>query len=255
MIAVIGDPHGCLLTLKALITQVRMDHPGILICIVGDLIDRGPLSAQVIQFVIDENIYCVLGNHEQMMIDETHENGQSAMKMSGIWGPNGGFQTFKSYHVEPKEDEENSWPALGINPDFKLVAKHREWLLKLPLYLEFEDLKDDQDRHLLVTHSSAHPCWKWTKQQRKENYSSFKNHLIWGRMKNYKPIDGIYNIFGHSPYPTFVKEEVKVKSFYANVDTGAVFKGSANEGYGLMTALVFPQMEVYQQENVDKSEY
>jgi len=252
----VGDPHGCLKTLEALIAKVRVDFPDDQVCIAGDLIDRGPLSAQLIQYVIDNNILCVLGNHEQMMIDGTTEDGTlESYFFSNMWAGNGGTETIKDYHIDPPEGEENNIPGFGLNLNHELLKKHRKWLLNLPLYLEFPDIKDDQGRHLLVTHSSAHLCWKWTEKQREENSTSFKNHLIWGRNKNYKPIEGVYNIFGHTPYRACSEKDLKIESFYANIDTGAVFKSAWESGYGKMTALVFPQMKVYQQENRDDSKY
>jgi serine/threonine protein phosphatase 1 len=61
---VIGDVHGGFDTLIKLIEKLPNDN----ICFVGDLIDRGPKSAQVVDFVIENNYDCVLGNHEELMI-------------------------------------------------------------------------------------------------------------------------------------------------------------------------------------------
>ena len=55
---VIGDIHGCLSTLQALIDKAG---PVDEIISVGDLIDRGPDSFGVIQYCINNNIKVVLG--------------------------------------------------------------------------------------------------------------------------------------------------------------------------------------------------
>ena len=49
-IYIIGDVHGCYRSLLALIEQLprKFDSK---ICFVGDLIDRGPASADVVEFV------------------------------------------------------------------------------------------------------------------------------------------------------------------------------------------------------------
>ena len=55
---VIGDIHGCLSTLKALIAKAgQVDS----IISVGDLIDRGEDSFGVIKYCIDNNIQVCLG--------------------------------------------------------------------------------------------------------------------------------------------------------------------------------------------------
>ena len=52
MIAVIGDIHGCYLTLVELYAQILKKYPDIEIYSVGDLIDRGNKSFEVMEFVL-----------------------------------------------------------------------------------------------------------------------------------------------------------------------------------------------------------
>ena len=67
-IYIIGDVHGCYKTLLALINKLpnKFDSK---ICFVGDLIDRGSNSKEIIKLIRDNNYDCVLGNHESYMID------------------------------------------------------------------------------------------------------------------------------------------------------------------------------------------
>ena len=60
---IIGDVHGCYKTLIALIEKLPKDRN---ITFVGDLIDRGPGSKDVVEFVRKNNYRCVRGNHEDM---------------------------------------------------------------------------------------------------------------------------------------------------------------------------------------------
>lgn len=62
---IIGDVHGGFDTLRKLVDKLPQDEN---ICFVGDLIDRGPKSVEVVDFVIDNGFDCVLGNHEDLMI-------------------------------------------------------------------------------------------------------------------------------------------------------------------------------------------
>ncbi|MCR9145081.1 MAG: metallophosphoesterase [bacterium] len=61
---IIGDVHGCYKSLRALVKKCPPEP----ICFVGDLIDRGPDSKGVVEFVRGEGHQCVLGNHEELMI-------------------------------------------------------------------------------------------------------------------------------------------------------------------------------------------
>jgi serine/threonine protein phosphatase 1 len=234
-IIVIGDCHGCYKTLMALITKLPKDVP---ICITGDLVDRGPKSKEVVQYCIDNNIPVVMGNHENMMIGGTYEDQDT-------WFINGGIATVQSYL---KEDIDITWmdytglqTLISYVKNTKTYKKHTEWMKKLPLYLEFPDIKNNKGEHLLVTHSSAAAVWgKYDK-----NHRYFENHVLWERPGNIKSIPDIYNVFGH----TQQKFKATVEETYACIDTGCVF--NSHIGYGKLTGLQFPEMVTYEQENIE----
>ena len=65
----IGDIHGCLGKLKELMNKIEIDRNNDTVVFIGDYIDRGKSSKEVVDYVIrlqDEykNIICLLGNHE-----------------------------------------------------------------------------------------------------------------------------------------------------------------------------------------------
>jgi len=219
----ISDVHGCFNTLISLLKKCPKDD----VCFVGDLVDRGPRSSEVVQYVIDNNFKTVLGNHEEMMANCSGRDFET-------WSYNGALQTLKSY-------------KLGIQ-DSKF-RDHKEWMRNLPLYLLFEDIVDANGNKLLVTHSSAAKVWPWGEEKRQQMSVSFKNHLIWERNYNPKKIEGVFNVFGHTPL-----QEPIIKEGFAFIDTGAVFNGVVDRGVpfvGRLTALRFPQMEVFQQDYID----
>lgn len=93
----IGDIHGCSKTLQALLNKLNIsesDH----IYFLGDYIDRGPRSKEVIKILMNfDNITLHLGNHEEMMLNSIYEdNGHD----NQIWMMNGGWQTLESYGGE-----------------------------------------------------------------------------------------------------------------------------------------------------------
>ena len=66
---VIGDIHGFNETLRTLVTNLALQS-GDYVVLLGDLIDRGPNSYDVVQYVkTSPNIVTVKGNHEKMMIE------------------------------------------------------------------------------------------------------------------------------------------------------------------------------------------
>ena len=60
---VIGDVHGHFNTLKLLVKKLELGVDDIVVML-GDLIDRGPTSAHVVNYVkTTKNFYCIRVNH------------------------------------------------------------------------------------------------------------------------------------------------------------------------------------------------
>ncbi|MEW5975528.1 MAG: symmetrical bis(5'-nucleosyl)-tetraphosphatase [Acidobacteriota bacterium] len=63
---VIGDIHGCYGALRRLLTQLRFDPAADHIWLVGDLVNRGPCSLEVLRWAssLGSSLVSVLGNHD-----------------------------------------------------------------------------------------------------------------------------------------------------------------------------------------------
>jgi serine/threonine protein phosphatase 1 len=66
---VVGDIHGHFEHLRSLLNQVNFNAAQDRIFSVGDLIDRGPNSEQVISWLDQPWFHAVRGNHEQMIVE------------------------------------------------------------------------------------------------------------------------------------------------------------------------------------------
>lgn len=91
----IGDVHGCLMQLEALLSAIAPNDDDHLIFL-GDLVDRGPDSAGVLKRVISlshtHRVTSLLGNHEEMMLAARSSHDKFA-----DWILNGGDATLRSY--------------------------------------------------------------------------------------------------------------------------------------------------------------
>ncbi|WP_149719281.1 metallophosphoesterase [Campylobacter concisus] len=223
-IYIIGDVHGCFNTLLELIKQFP-DEEKSQICFVGDVIDRGLFSCDVVELIMQNDYKMVMGNHERRLLSNKLEflNNKVPFDRSWFFG-NGGEATYRSY--------------LGQSVEFK--QRHVDFLETRPVYLEFKEYKTQNGEHLVVSHSAVGNMW----ELRNDKYASeeFKRHLLSGRGDEMQ-VSGIFNVYGHTPV-----REVKFYKNSADIDTGCVF----NEvGYDKLSALEFPSMKIYTQKNVE----
>lgn len=66
---VVGDVHGQFDMLEALLSEVGFDESTDRLFMTGDLIDRGPFSHQVLDWLDKPWLHAIRGNHEQMALD------------------------------------------------------------------------------------------------------------------------------------------------------------------------------------------
>lgn len=125
----IGDVHGHYNGLMRLVEMIAPTASDTL-HFVGDLIDRGPRSAQVVEFVRQNKYPCVLGNHEHLLLN-AFPDAESNMSAFQGWLHSGGQPTLTSY------------------PSTEALLDHVEWLRTLPLYLDLGDI--------LLVHAGLHP--------------------------------------------------------------------------------------------------
>ena len=76
---VIGDVHGCADELETLIAAFAPGPQDRLIA-AGDLINRGPDSPRVLRIARHHSICCVLGNHEQRLLQAWQSSNPATLK-------------------------------------------------------------------------------------------------------------------------------------------------------------------------------
>ena len=202
----IGDIHGCYNSLKELVENKIQPQKKDKIILLGDYIDRGDKSKEVVDFIMElqENgfdIVPLMGNHEAMLLD-AFENEENI----SIWILNGGNETLKSFDISAVKDIE-----------FKYI----EFFKGLRYYYSFEDYLfvhagfNDYAFNPFIDYYSM--LWKC-----KESYT---NPLL-----SDKTIVHGHNLIRISK----CEERVLSKHNVINIDTGCVYKD--NEGYGRLTA-------------------
>lgn len=131
---VIGDVHGCLDLLERLLSRIEAEirerpKPRTSIVFLGDLIDRGPASAQVIERLRTYSppgatTHFVMGNHEEVMLRVL--SGEASLVHS--WLRFGGAETLRSYGVEPRQLAGMEAADLIAHLQSAVPAEHVEFL-------------------------------------------------------------------------------------------------------------------------------
>lgn len=169
---VIGDVHGQYKTLMALVAQLPHNN----LCFVGDLVDRGPDSKKVVDYVLNNNHKCVLGNHEYMMMQEAY-----IPYFHNMWTQHGGKQTIASF-----------------DNNYKYAV---DWFYTLPIYIEY--------KNFVITHSTAFRYW----DIRESEPDRFRDMVLWNKDfhgPNY--MEPLVNVFGHTPVniPIYNEEYIMI---------------------------------------------
>ncbi|MCD4501249.1 metallophosphoesterase [Chromobacterium vaccinii] len=84
----VGDVHGCFAQLSRLLKIVAFDPARDRLLSVGDLVDRGPDSPMVTEWLAQPWFHAVRGNHEQMALDAVRnplEDQERHLRNGGRW--------------------------------------------------------------------------------------------------------------------------------------------------------------------------
>lgn len=222
---IIGDVHGEYNTLLLLIDKLPK---GVEIIFVGDLIDRGAKSREVIELIRKNNYRCVLGNHEQFMIDygtsftKTYPKSTNPSFMH-TWYNNGGKDTLYSYGIL-KYTNEDGLICVENEEGMKQFKEDIEWLKTLPLYIELPHKTNNLP--VVISHASCSEVWHH--HDNPSGIETFREYALWNR-KDPKPDSKVFNIFGH----ILVEFGVEIEDHYVNVDTGCYIK---KHGYNELSA-------------------
>lgn len=211
----IGDIHGCFNGFRTLVEQVVKLKKDDKLILLGDYIDRGLRSKEVVDYIMlllkdGYDIEPLMGNHERLLLDayDTEDNYYISN-----WINNGGDATLDSFGVESIKDIEPYYIEFlkGLN----YYHTSGEYIF---VHAGFNDLMDNpfDDRHSMTWYCS----------------DSYNNPMLKDK----------YIIHGHCPVTkNRCVERLQSNEKVIDIDTGYVYAGM--DGYGNLTAL-----EVYKRQ-------
>ena len=232
---VIPDIHGCAKTLRALIEDLIQPSKHDWLYFLGDYIDRGPSSKEVIDYIMylqkeEFNIRTLMGNHEEFLL-KAYDEEMNLKSFMGIkqknqkkkeWLIHGGKEAMKSFQIH----------------DLKEFSKeYLEWIKNLEYYIELEKF--------FLVHAGFNFKIK--------NPFDDKDSMLWIREYEIdkKKVGNKRIIHGHVPVSLeFIDLSIRNKNYqYIDLDNGAYM--TKRDGFGNLVALELNSMEYKVQYNLD----
>lgn len=209
---IIGDVHGMFRMLVALMDQVRQRDSGARFYFVGDYVNRGPESKQVVDLLITmPEVRVVRGNHDEVF--DLVLNGRCFDSHPEMYGSIEAFQRFLPFGLDATLISYGIDSALiervAHRPSLDALKKllepipesHCRWFAALPAVIQEDDL--------LVVHG------KWDVESANDpaaieamTLDSARRHVtVWGRfveseIRRKKPWKRL-TFFGHTPVSTY----------------------------------------------------
>lgn len=188
----IGDIHGSIDRLQDLMQKIPIDFANDTLLFIGDYIDRGPGSVEVVEYLMAlkkrvPEIILLKGNHEDML--EKYLDGTDRF----TYLLNGGQSTLDSYLSKTHRSD-----------SFPIPAEHIDFFKSLRLYYETEAY--------IFVHAGLRPKIPLA-SQKTEDLLWIRDKFIYSKYNFGKPV-----VFGHTPLEKPLVEPNKI-----GIDTGAVY--------------------------------
>ena len=189
------------------------------IYLLGDLIDRGPDSKGVLDFIFELrerglSVVSIRGNHEEMFLQAGADH-----TYFGLWAANGGLATLASFQADGPGD---------------IPGRYRDFLGSLPLYILLDDF--------VIVHAGLN----FTPADPFEDTDA----MLWTRSPfvDRQRIGGRRLICGHTTVP--------LPRLQASLSSGKIMLGKGcdecfRSGLGNLAALELESMTLFLQPNID----
>ena len=209
----VGDIHGRADLLKRLMRKIEADadaaaEPRKILVFLGDYVDRGFQSKEVIDFLLDGDFsrfetYFLRGNHEAAF-----ETFLSDPEFGPQWARFGGAETLMSYGIQPPRAKTVAaeWTEVCDQLNQVLPAAHRHFLSSLSLYECFGDY--------VFVHAGLKPGQPLDAQSEKD--------ILWIRdefLSDDQPFEQMI-VHGHTPISEPHRDHRRI-----GIDTGAYLTG------------------------------
>ncbi|SFP32972.1 metallophosphoesterase family protein [Salibacterium halotolerans] len=212
----ISDIHGQFEAFVSLLHRIDYQPEQDRLFLLGDFIDRGPQSFDVIRYILDlknqegADVTCLMGNHEDMMLQAFQDEDADGFS---LWMENGGGNTLRSYVGEELAGSPFDEIVHAIRRDF---PEHLDFMDNLQRYAETPE-------HILV-HAGIDPFAEDWKESEPRTFVWIRSPFLEKTHNAGKTV-----IFGHTPTPTLHENaQPWFQSDKIGIDGGAGFNMQLN---------------------------
>jgi len=170
---VIGDIHGMFDPMRTLVDYLDDGRLNKLVFL-GDFIDHGPSSKEVLDYVmgLGDKAVCLMGNHEHLLLETLFNKKFQEDWGNRIWEENGCERTVRSFGYRSIDEF-----AANVDP------KYTDFLKNLQCF-HVETIDDGDTRfQFLMTHAGIMPDLPLETQLAANNYAAhnqlMKDHNVW----------------------------------------------------------------------------
>ncbi len=208
----VGDIHGCHRKLLSLMERLPIDADTDFLVFLGDYIDRGPQSRDVIEYLLEvrskvRNTVFLLGNHEYALLEYCRTGNLDYLRM------------LRSMGVEETLSSYSNSAVCSLGDLSFLPAEHIRFLESLRLYFRL-------DGYLFI-HAGTIPG------EDLDNCPLDRLLTVRDRFLHDERASNEITVFGHTPFETPLVTQNKI-----GIDTGAAHGN-------LLTAVELPNMRFH----------
>lgn len=198
---IVGDVHGCYDELRELLDSNHVNKDNTCVVFVGDLVNKGPKSPEVVEYVMKNSWYSVRGNHDEVSLKEQMSE-QPSPKLE-----------WTTRLTKASVDWLHSLPYMIHIPSRSIVVVHAGLLPDLLL----QEQTPDMMLHMRCVRQRNDSDWEWIREYDNVDYR------LWGEA--WSGPEHVY--FGHDARRFYQKHK-----FATGLDTACV--------YGVELTAIYP---------------
>lgn len=216
---IVGDIHGCMDEFQELLRKIAWKSGVDRLILAGDLVDRGPKSAEVVTWARENKVEIVRGNHDDRYVQFDRKLKQVKPSKQPKWLKNypDRMEIYKKLSEEDLKFLKNAPTEIRLKEINTLVVH-----AGLMPGVDLSDQEDNTKMHIRFLYDNGN-CYTKAPLDATQNYCQPRDSFFWAER-----YEGTWDVvYGHH---VFDKENIKIHqnklgATCYGIDTGVCFGG------------------------------